>query len=314
MNRSPEISVVMPVYNGEEFLTEAIESVLNQTYKDFEFLILYDKSSDSSFEIIQKYVVLDSRVKLVECQGTGILGALNKGIKLSKGDFIARMDADDICLPERFKKQIKYMKEGDLDICGGDFIIINNNKTSIKHVKVPKTKSEIILTMGFNVPFAHPTVMMRKEFLSKNKLLFGLNGKKYAEDLDMWIVMLSKGAIFGNLNEEVLKYRMLKTSLSRVNSKKISHEVKLGLNNFINQNKALYKNSLLEVLKEDDLSNDQQKMVLRGLFKYLTVEVQIPLVMKTLRKVNLVNFFFVCLSEVKERIKVICYQPFIFLR
>ena len=305
MNRSPEISVVMPVYNGEEFLTEAVESVLNQTYKDFEFLILYDKSSDSSFEIIQKYVVLDPRVRLVECQGTGILGALNKGIRLSKGHFIARMDADDICLPERFEKQIKHMKEGSLDICGGDFIIINNNKIPIKHVKVPKTKSEIILTMGFSVPFAHPTVMMRKEFLSKNKLLFGSNGKRYAEDLDMWIVMLSKGAIFGNLNEEVLKYRILKTSLSRVNNKEISHEIKLGLNSFINQNQALYKNSLLEVLKEDDLSNDQQKMALRGLFKYLTVEVQIPLVMKTLRKVNLVNFLFVCLSEVKQRIKLI---------
>ena len=308
------ISVIMPVYNGEEFLREAIESILDQTYKDFEFLILYDESSDDSFKIIQKYVALDSRVKLIKCERTGIIGALNKGIKLSKGDFIARMDADDICFPERFEKQIKHMKEGSLDICGGDFIIINNNKIPIKHVKVPKTKSEIILTMGFNVPFAHPSVMIKKEFLRKNKLFYGSSGKKYAEDLDMWITMFSKRAVFGNLKEEILKYRILNTSLSRVNSKEISHEIKLGLNNFINQNKALYKNSLLEVLKKDELSNDQQKMALRGLFKYLTVEVQIPLVMKTLRKVNLVNFLFVCLSEVKERIKVICYQPFIFLR
>ncbi len=305
MNNSPMISVIMPVYNGEEFLREAIESILDQTYEDFEFLILYDESSDDSFKIIQKYAALDSRVKLIKCERTGILGALNKGIKLSKGNFIARMDADDICFPERFEKQIKFMEKENLDICGGDFIMINNNEVFIKHVKVPKTKSEIILTMGFNVPFAHPSVMIKKEFLRKNKLFYGSNGKKYAEDLDMWITMFSKRAVFGNLKEEILKYRILNTSLSRVNSKEISREIKLGLNNFINQNKALYKNSLLEVLKEDDLSNDQQKMALRGLFKYLTVEVQIPLVMKTLRKVNLVNFFFVCLSEVKQRIKLI---------
>ena len=183
--------------------------------------------------------------------------------------------------------------------------MINNNEVFIKHVKVPKTKSEIILTMGFNVPFAHPSVMIKKEFLRKNKLFYGSSGKKYAEDLDMWITMFSKRAVFGNLKEEILKYRILNTSLSRVNSKEISHEIKLGLNNFINQNKALYKSSLLKVLKEDSLSNEQQKMVLRALFKYLTVEAQIPLVIKTLRKVNPVNFLFVCLSEVKERIKII---------
>jgi len=306
MNNSPMISVIMPVYNGEEFLREAIESILDQTYKDFEFLILYDESSDDSFKIIQKYVALDSRVKLIKCERTGILGALNKGIRLSKGDFIARMDADDVCFPERFEKQIKFMEKENLDICGGDFVIINNNNAFIEHVKVPKTKSEIILTMGFNVPFAHPSVMIKKEFLKINKLFYGSNGKKYAEDLDMWIVMFSKGAIFGNLKEEILKYRILNTSLSRVNSKKIAYEIKLELNNFINQNKALYKSSLLEVLKEDNLSNEQQKTILRALFKYLTVEVQMSLIIKIFYKVNLVNTLFVFLSEIKKRMKMVC--------
>ena len=306
MNNSPMISVIMPVYNGEEFLREAIESILDQTYKDFEFLILYDESSDDSFKIIQKYVALDSRVKLIKCERTGILGALNKGIRLSKGDFIARMDADDVCFPERFEKQIKFMEKENLDICGGDFIMINNNEVFIKHVKVPKTKSEIILTMGFNVPFAHPSVMIKKEFLKINKLFYGSNGKKYAEDLDMWIVMFSKGAIFGNLKEEILKYRILNTSLSRVNSKKIAYEIKLELNNFINQNKALYKSSLLEVLKEDNLSNEQQKTILRALFKYLTVEVQMSLIIKIFYKVSLINTLFVFLSEIKKRMKMVC--------
>ena len=306
MNNSPMISVIMPVYNGEEFLREAIESILDQTYKDFEFLILYDESSDDSFKIIQKYITLDSRVKLIKCERTGILGALNKGIRLSKGDFIARMDADDVCFPERFEKQIKFMEKENLDICGGDFVIINNNNAFIEHVKVPKTKSEIILTMGFNVPFAHPSVMIKKDFLRKNKLFYGSNGKKYAEDLDMWIVMFSKGAIFGNLKEEILKYRILNTSLSRVNSKKISYEIKLELNNFINQNKVLYKSSLLEVLKEDNLSNEQQKIILRALFKYLTVEVQMSLIIKIFYKVNLVNTLFVFLSEIKKRMKMVC--------
>jgi len=148
--------------------------------------------------------------------------------------------------------------------------------------------------------------MIKKEFLKINKLFYGSNGKKYAEDLDMWIVMFSKGAIFGNLKEEILKYRILNTSLSRVNSKKIAYEIKLELNNFINQNKALYKSSLLEVLKEDNLSNEQQKTILRALFKYLTVEVQMSLIIKIFYKVSLINTLFVFLSEIKKRMKMVC--------
>ena len=306
MNNSPMISVIMPVYNGEEFLAEAIESVLNQTYKNFEFLILYDKSSDNSFDIIQYYVLLDSRIRLVKCKGGGILNALNRGIVFSQGEFLARMDADDICFPERFERQIKFMQEENLDICGGDFVVINKNNNFVERVKVPKTKEEIILTMGFNVPFAHPSVMIKKDFLRKNKLFYGSNGNKYAEDLDMWVVMHSKGAIFGNLKADILKYRILKTSLSRVNSKKIAKEIKLGLNNFINQNQALYKSSLLRMLTEDNLSNEQQKIILRALIKYLSVEVQMSLIIKIFYKASFVNTLFVFLSEIKNRMKTVC--------
>ena len=106
----------MPVYNGEEFLKEAIESILNQTYRDFEFIIAYDESSDISLEIIKYYQNIDSRIVLSTGCGRGLVNALNDAIDIARGEYIARMDADDISLPERFEKQIHLMKKENLDI------------------------------------------------------------------------------------------------------------------------------------------------------------------------------------------------------
>lgn len=116
--KKPAISVLMPVYNSEKYLNEAIESILNQTFVDFEFIIINDASNDNSENIIESYQ--DSRIKYFKNEkNLGVAKTLNKGLKLAQGKYIARMDSDDISLPERLYKQFKFMEVyNDIDVCG----------------------------------------------------------------------------------------------------------------------------------------------------------------------------------------------------
>ena len=122
----PLISVVMPVYNSAPFLAEAIESILSQTLRDFELLIVYDNSNDSSLEIIRNYQQVDNRIKIIYGINNGLIGALNQGMEAAQGKFVARMDSDDISLPLRFEKQVQLMESVGGDICGCHFLIIND--------------------------------------------------------------------------------------------------------------------------------------------------------------------------------------------
>jgi glycosyltransferase involved in cell wall biosynthesis len=151
MNNSPEISVVMPVYNSDKFLVEAIESILNQTFKNFEFLIIYDDSKDNSFSIIKKFQEQDQRISLILGDKEGISGALNKGISLAKGKYIARMDSDDISISTRFEKQISHMQNLGLDICGGHSLLIDNKGTINGIGIMPRSHELCGLSMMFMV-------------------------------------------------------------------------------------------------------------------------------------------------------------------
>ena len=170
MSSNPMISVVMPVYNGEKFLKEAIESILNQTYKDFEFLIVYDESTDGTLSIIQEFQERDARLVLINGDKEGISGALNKGIKKSRGKYIARLDADDISLPTRFENQINHMEILKLDICGGHSLLIDSDGKINGIGMVPRSHDLCGLSMIFMVPFAHSSVMILKSFLIDSSL------------------------------------------------------------------------------------------------------------------------------------------------
>lgn len=123
----PLVSVLMPVYNSEKYIRDAIDSILNQTYRKFELLIIYDSSSDKTEEIVNNYKIKDDRIKVIknELPG-GIIGALNTGFKYSKGDYIARMDSDDISKPDRFECQLEYFETyKNIGLVGTDAEIIN---------------------------------------------------------------------------------------------------------------------------------------------------------------------------------------------
>jgi len=114
-----KVSIVMSVYNAQKYLDEAIESILNQTYSNFEFIIINDGSTDKSLEIIENYAKKDSRIIVINRENKGLIYSLNEGIRKANGKYIARMDADDISLPQRLEKQVEFMeKNKNIGICG----------------------------------------------------------------------------------------------------------------------------------------------------------------------------------------------------
>ena len=187
VNSTPKISVLMPVYNCELYITEAIDSILNQTYTNFEFLIIDDASIDQTISIIKSYC--DPRIQLIEKPlNTGLTNSLNLGLKLAKGKYIARMDGDDISLPERFAKQVALLEANtSFLLCGSAISIIGTNITRF----FPEEHEDIKIRMLQGNCIAHPTVMFRKEIINYYTIVYD-NLKEAAEDYDLWCRLMQK--------------------------------------------------------------------------------------------------------------------------
>lgn len=211
MSTVPAISVLMPVFNGVSYLSEAIESVLNQTFTNFELIIIDDCSTDTSVELIKKYT--DSRIQLIEKPvNTGLIASLNMALKLAKGEYIARMDADDVCLPHRFATQYNYLQTyTNVLVLGSNYSIID--APNIKP-NVPITANEVKLFALTNSPVAHPSVMMRATIFSKYQLSYDAT-QLHAEDYDLWTRILEIGTI-ENLPEVLLNYRIHNLQVSQM--------------------------------------------------------------------------------------------------
>jgi len=207
MSKDPEVSIVMSVYNGEKYLKNSIESILDQTYKDFEFLIIDDCSSDKSADILKEYQALDRRIKLFfNRENKGLTTNLNFLIRKSKGEYIVRMDADDISFKERVEKQLHFFsKHHEIDVLGSSAIDIDENGKIIRYRSVPTSDQDIKKMILKLSPIIHPTVMFKKKSLEK----INFYNEKYrtSQDLDMWFRAMSIGLKFHNLEEPLLYYR-----------------------------------------------------------------------------------------------------------
>jgi glycosyltransferase involved in cell wall biosynthesis len=198
------VSVLMPVYNGERYLREAIDSILKQTYTVFEFLIINDGSTDKSVDIIQSYS--DPRIRLLHNEGNlKLITTLNRGLELAQGKYIARMDCDDISLPERLKEQVEFMEKNEhIGVCGTwvKTLILGLSLS----VRYPTEPEEIKAQMLFRTAIAHPTVMMRTSLVKQYRLQYS---SKYlhAEDYELW----SRCSLLfplANIPKFLLKYRI----------------------------------------------------------------------------------------------------------
>lgn len=196
------ISVILPVYNSQDYVEEAIQSVLDQTYRDFELIIINDGSTDNSSQIINSFS--DTRIIYVNNQkNSGLIQTLNDGLRIAKGKYIARMDADDICLPDRFKKQVEVLEKNDkVVLVSSDFYEMKGSdlKLSSGFAKSDEMKTVLLFAPGI----AHPTVMMRNIF--KDGVLKYQEEFKHVEDYQLWTDLSSVGD-FVNISYPLLKYR-----------------------------------------------------------------------------------------------------------
>lgn len=220
LNNPPAISVLLSVYNAEKYVSSAIESILNQTFTDFELVIVDDCSSDSSWDICQKYVKQDNRVVAVRNKiNIGGCATLNVGLKLVRGRYVARQDNDDWSYPERLAKQFNFMEtHHDVGIVGGSMEIINENQTVIGKRTYNLTDTMIRKKIFRYSPFAHPLVMFRKSILDT----VGWYNIEYApaDDYELYFRI---GAVskLANLNEIMMKYLVIPTSITNSSTKKM---------------------------------------------------------------------------------------------
>lgn len=173
----------MPVYNAGKYLAEAIDSVLSQTFRGFELLIINDGSTDNSVQIIKSYS--DERIRLVENESNiRLIATLNRGIELAKGEYIARLDADDVCLPQRLEKQVAYMDaHPQVGLCGSYLRTFGLKKDYDVHFETEHDK--IKFKLFFDTHFPHPAAMLRKSVLLRHNLRFEME-YIHAEDFEMW--------------------------------------------------------------------------------------------------------------------------------
>jgi glycosyltransferase involved in cell wall biosynthesis len=221
----PLISVVMSVFNSELYVKEAIDSILNQTFEDFEFIILDDGSTDKSVDIIQGYT--DSRIRFFQNdKNLGLRGSLNRGLQLAEGKYIARMDSDDIAVERRFEIQVKYLEQHpDVVMCGGNVHYLIDGKIKRNKEIFPCSFQEIrIALLRYNC-FFHPTVMLRTDFIRAHELYYQ---RTFADDYDLWTRMMNQSVLYGkqmiNLPEVFLNYRLHSANFGK-RKKEIAKEV-----------------------------------------------------------------------------------------
>ena len=207
----PLISVVMPVYNAEKYLKQAIQSILAQTYQNFEFIIVNDRSTDKSREIIQKYQKKYPRkIRFIDLKrnlNKGGDASANIGLKHAKGKYIARMDADDIACSTRLKKQVAYLdSHPEVFLVGSNAYVIDKSGKKIGEKLVPENTIEILKACFTFHPIIHPSSMFRR-IINKKKFLYPI---KYSANNDYYTFfkLICQGYKFVNLEEKLLKYRI----------------------------------------------------------------------------------------------------------
>lgn len=211
--KNPLVSIILPVYNAQKTIKEALLSIVNQTYRNIEIIIINDGSYDNSKSIIKS--INDERICYYDNDGNkGIIYSLNRAINIAKGEYIARMDADDISLPLRVERQVSIMENNpQIAVCGCNIELFgvtdNKKKSTLQMLNSNGLKSLLV-----KVPcFAHPTVMIRKSVLDENNLCYDQE-YLHAEDYKLWIDM-AKAGDFYMIKEKLFKYRISNTQITQ---------------------------------------------------------------------------------------------------
>ena len=254
---TPTISVLMPAYNAADYIQEAIDSILNQTCADFEFVIINDGSSDNTEDIILGYK--DERIKYYKNDNNlGIVKTLNRGLDLCSGKYIARMDADDISYPERLRKQMQYMEDNpNVVACACLYAIYG--KEHLGAVDVATSAKDIRMETALYCQFAHSTLMIRKSILEENSLRYR-DAYRHAEDYKLWTELLGLGDMV-NLPEVLHAIRQCEEGISIVYSKEQKQMANQVRKDYLKQ-MGIIVDTTLNDLQQQDMSLSKTTEVL----------------------------------------------------
>lgn len=205
-----KVSVLFPVFNGMPFLKESVRSIRSQAFDDFEVIIVDDGSTDESFHFISDLMDIDDRFRVFRNdKNIGLAATLNKAIKMARGQYLARMDADDFSHPQRLSKQYKEIERG-YDLVGCHYQV--RSKNGVNFILVPLCRELFPIYLTMTVPFAHGSVMIRKSFLEQHSLCYSNSA---CEDFILWQECYLKGARFSNVDENLYIYRSHEASYSQ---------------------------------------------------------------------------------------------------
>lgn len=217
----PSVTVVLPAHNAERYMALALESILEQTFQDFECIVIDDCSSDGTWGIIEEFARKDNRIVPLRNEvNLKMSKTLNKGIEQARGKYIARMDADDWSYPDRLQSQFSFLEaHPEVGICGGIMEVCDAELRVTGRRKYALTDADIRKKMFYFSPFSHPLVMIRKSILDQVGYYEGAYNP--AEDYDLYF-RLGKKSKFANLNKVLLKYRVVGQSMTTGSTKKMA--------------------------------------------------------------------------------------------
>lgn len=257
--KNPKVTVLMSVYNGEQYLCEAIDSILNQTFKDFEFIIINDSSTDKTGEILENYN--DPRIKIINNdKNIGLTKSLNKGIVIAKGEYIARQDADDISMPERLQKEVEFLaKNKNVGLVGTDSSIINEKGKVVHAVKCITDYIELKIKLLEGNQLTHSSVMFRKE------CIYSVGNYreefKFAQDYDFYL-RIAELCDIANISESLVKWRISTKSIS-VTKKALQDKYALLAIELAKERKQLGKDKL-QSLKQEEIDKFVEESISSG--------------------------------------------------
>ena len=203
----PEVSIVMAVFNGSRTICKAIDSIVGQTYTDWELVIVNDASTDNTLEIVNSYIGKhDNICCITNDSNLGLARSLNRGIAVAQGRYVARMDDDDVCRPTRLQEQVEFLRNNPkVDVLGTAALLLREDGTRIGEYRMPETHEEVWRALPKKNPFLHPSVMMKKTFLDATGGYDESLRRK--EDYDLW-ARGSKNHVYHNLQTPLLDYRV----------------------------------------------------------------------------------------------------------
>ncbi|MGX9519176.1 glycosyltransferase family 2 protein [Vibrio mediterranei] len=217
----PNLAVIVPIFNAEEYLEKAIDSILNQSYSNFELIAIDDGSTDRSLDILKGIQRKDSRVRVVSRENRGLVSTLNEGLSLVSSDveYVARMDADDISKPSRFEEQMSFLKSNqDIAVLGTSYEYIDMNDNVVKIRILPTNKHLLKVLAIFGSPLCHPSVMFNFKILGED--LYYEEAYSSCEDLELWLRLIGRGYTISNITSPLFRYRLLASSISSKNGSK----------------------------------------------------------------------------------------------